>query len=64
MKLSPAQKVVLDKMKVNEWYSAYDLQCPIATLEALSRKGLVRMQSGLGAIYSPRVNIMYQKKST
>lgn len=61
MRLSKTQTKVLGRMESNKWYSAYTLQCPIATLEALQQKGFVRMRMGLGAIFSPRVNILFQK---
>lgn len=61
MRLSRAQTRVLNQMEPNKWYSAYTLQCSVATLEAMRRKGFVRMKMRLGALFSPRVNILFQK---
>ena len=63
MKPSKEQQRVLDLMQAGEWYSAYDLSCSLATLRALTKKGLARMkgQDELGALWSPRTTYKYQK---
>ena len=60
MKLTKAQQRALSKMDVDCEYSAYDLGESISTLDALVKKGYLTREAGLGAIYSPRVNIMYK----
>jgi len=62
MKLSPAQKQVLVKMEAGKWYSAYDLQVRISTLEALRERGLLDCRSGLGSIFSPRTDVLFRKR--
>lgn len=61
MKPPKTQSKVLNQMDPNKWYSAYDLQCSIATLQALWQKGFVRQKTILGAIFSPRVNVTFQR---
>ena len=42
MKLSKTQAKVLEKMELDKWYSAYTLQCSMATLRALRSKKMVQ----------------------
>ena len=42
MQLSETQTKVLKKMQFGKWYSAYDLQCSMATLRALRSKKMVQ----------------------
>ncbi len=62
MKLSEAQKKVLDIMEYEVWYCALDLGCSLATLFALQNKGMIRMQqhNGLSLIDSARYEIKWQ----
>jgi hypothetical protein len=62
MGISKKQKEVLEKMKPEQWYCAYDLRCSLATLDALKRRGLVEAKSGLGAGFSPRTEIKWKIK--
>ncbi len=62
MKLSKAQKKTLDKMEVGVDYTAYDLQCSLATLKALGDKEVIGITyMGIGNFYSPRTDIQWQK---
>lgn len=48
MKLSETQQKVLSKMQteIGVWHSAYSLQCSLATLYAMERKGVIERQKG------------------
>lgn len=61
-KLSKAQKVVLNKMNSGQWYTAYDLNCSLTTLESLANRKILEMKSGLGSMFSPRTEIYFRKK--
>jgi len=63
MKLSKTQRKVMDKMEYDKWYSAYDLRCSVATLNALGNKGIVETKRLLGSYYFPRTNIEYRLKT-
>ena len=63
MKLSKAQSKVIDKMTDGEWTTAYDLQCSVATLNALFDKGIVETKRISGSYYFPRTNIEYRLKN-
>lgn len=60
-KLTKKQFEILNKMTKGKKLSAYDLQCSISTLNALSHKGYVLRTSGLGSMYCPRTGIKFQK---
>ena len=60
MKLTKAQQRALGKMGADCEYSAYDLGESTSTLDALVNKGYLTREAGLGAIYSPRVNVKYK----
>lgn len=65
MQLTKIQKATLEKMEQGKWYSAYDLQVRIVTLEALLRKGLVkRSELRAGDMFFPTVNIKWMKEET
>ena len=55
------QLETLAVMVKGKWYSAYDLQVRISTLESLNKKGLVQRKSDLGAIFSPATGIKFRK---
>lgn len=62
MKLTNKQQQAISKMKSGLWYSSYDLGVSISTMEALTRKGVVRKR-GVGSLeanYSPRIGIEFQ----
>lgn len=61
MKLTKKQKETVEKMKIGIEYSAYELQCPISTLDGLSQKGIVKcINSGcLGSGAMPRVALKW-----
>lgn len=61
MKLSKLQEEALERMELGKWYSAYGLQVSLGTLEALGRKGKVKVRRGLGSIFSPRTEIKFMK---
>ena len=62
MKLSKVQQETLDKMDIGQDYTAYDLQCSMATLQALRKKKLVTITyENNGAFTFPRTNIDWQK---
>ena len=60
-KLSKAQQKALDGMHIGIWYSAYDLQTGMATLNALCRMNLVETRS-YGVFFSPRTDVEFRKK--
>lgn len=59
MELSAAQEEAMKKL-TNEWQSSYALQVGRNTLDALVRKGLVQVKSGLGSLFSPSTAIKYR----
>ncbi len=59
--LSDTQAKVLFRMRLNRWYSAYDLDCSLSTLRALSHKGYLEQRSELGSAFFPRNNILFKK---
>lgn len=63
MKQKPtkSQIEVLNKMQPGVWYSAYELQCGLNTLEGLYNRRLVLKKAEIGYLYSPRNSIMYKK---
>ncbi len=62
MKLSEAQKKVLGKMKAGKEYSAYGLQCSLATLYALEKRELVTSRASAGSFAFPQNGIMWEIK--
>ena len=60
VKLSPTQIKAVEKMERDIWYSSYDLQIGLNTLNALHDKGVVKKRGGLGSIWSPQTNIHYK----
>ena len=61
-KLSKTQQKALVGMHIGIWYSAYDLQVSIATLNALHRMNLVERRSDIGVFYSPRTAVEFKRK--
>ena len=62
MELTETQKEVLSKMEIGKQYSAYYLQCSIATLRALRSEGFVKcLHRGGGSIFMPRNINLYEK---
>lgn len=61
MKLSKVQKETLDKMEEGKWYSVYNLQASLNTLDALKRRGLVKREYRQGYMFFPRNQIKYMK---
>jgi len=61
IKLSKTQKNVLKRMTLGQWYNAYTLQCSLATLEALRRKGFVEEELVAGSFFSPRTLCLWRK---
>lgn len=63
--LSATQKEVYDRMKPNVWYSAYDLQCSIATLKSMTQKGYLKSRGEglLGSMYSQRTTVEFMRLS-
>lgn len=62
-KLSKTQIAVLEKMAPDQWYTAYDLNCSLTTLEALTNRKILEMKGGLGSMFSPRTEIRFRKRS-
>jgi hypothetical protein len=60
-KLTKIQTEILDKMPKGKELSAYDLQCSLATLNALYHKGYVSRTSRSGSMFCPRTGITFQK---
>lgn len=63
IKLTSAQKKAYNKLqKTKDWMSPYDLRESMGTLNALERKGLIRVRGygRLGAMFSPRTTIEYK----
>lgn len=58
---SKNQLDALQVMVTGKWYSAYELQISLATLESLFKKGFLKKQVELGAIHSPRTSIKFKK---
>jgi hypothetical protein len=52
--LSPQQQKALARIGRRERASAYELRCSIATLCALERRRLIRVETTLGSIAFPR----------
>lgn len=64
IKLSKVQEAVLSKMKKGEWYSSYNLDCRITTMEVLHREGLVELHpnnSGVGSIAFAGTHCQYRR---
>jgi hypothetical protein len=63
--LTPAQKAVLDRMEEGEWLSSNQLQCSVATLNALNKKGYVKSKNFANNIVDAyrhyRHNLKFQK---
>ena len=62
MKLTKTQKKVLLRMKAEEWYTAYDLNCSIATLRSLSKKEYLESKT-TGYMAFPRNSIYFKNIS-
>ncbi len=60
MKRSKLQKKVLEKMEFDKWYTAYDLQVPISTLNALTNRGILKSKSDVGALFAPQTSIEFR----
>lgn len=60
MKLTQAQRNVLDRLSDERWRSAYDLSASLNTLKSLRAHRLVRSRSELGYMAFPRNNIEWQ----
>lgn len=58
-KLTKVQSDVVKKMADREWYTAYDLQCKISTLNALYEKSLLSRQSPMGSYFCPRTIVKF-----
>ena len=61
VKLTIKQELIFDKMKPRTWQSAYDLQCSLATLNALWKKGLLERKDCIGSYFFPRNNIVFRR---
>ena len=61
MAATKTQSEVLDKMVVGQEYSAYELQCSLATLYALVNQGHISSQYGLGSMAFPRTSIKFKR---
>lgn len=53
-RLSPEQSRVLRRLHAEGAMSAYELRTSIATLQALERRAVIRVETTLGAIAFPR----------
>ena len=60
-KLSKAQEAALEKLSETEWKSAYDVDCSLATLNALVTKGYARSKHTVGSMAFPRNSILFKK---
>ncbi len=60
VQLTPTQIKTIGKMKKEIWYSAYDLQVGVNTLNALHSKGVVNKQTHPGYIWSPRTSLQFR----
>ena len=60
-KLSPKQIETFRKMQWDKWYSAYDLQVSIATLNALCNMKVVQSKRYQGSYFFPRTNIFFKR---
>lgn len=58
--LSPRQEIALRKFKNLGYFSAYDLQERLPTLNALVRKGLLKCFHKEGYFMLPRIQIVYK----
>jgi len=63
MKLSKVQIRALNKLDAHEWWSAYEINESLATLQALKHKGLVESKHTLGAFSFPRIGILFRIKT-
>lgn len=62
LRLSPVQEATFKKMDNYKWYSAYDLQVRLSTMEALLNKGLVeRSKLKPGDMFFPRTAITFRR---
>ena len=50
-------QLALRRMSLEGIYSSYDLGVSLSTMYALYHRGLVKYNSGLGSIWSPRTSI-------
>ena len=62
MKLTQNQVIAMTELSRVSWTTAYQLQMPRSTLDALVRKGLVEKRGVgyLGTLFSPRTTIQYR----
>ncbi len=60
IQLTSIQIKIIKKMKRGIWYSAYDLQVGINTLNALHSKGVLNKQTHSGYIWCPRTNLQFK----
>jgi len=61
IKLTKKQQEALNKMKREKWYSSYDLNVSISTLNALKNKGVIKSVNTFGYLYSPRTCILFKQ---
>lgn len=61
-RMTTTQRVIYARMHPGAKYSAYDLGCSLATLDAMARKGYIRRSAGLGALAFPRNSILYWRE--
>lgn len=62
-RLSKAQCRALDKLDVEEWKSAYELNESISTLDALVRRNFAEKKTEPGYMFSRRVHTLYRSDS-
>ena len=60
-KPTPTQMAVLHRMEPGVWSCAYTLRTSLTVLYALERHGLVKCKRGMGAMFSPRTEILFRK---
>jgi len=54
---------IIRRMASCQWFTPYKLQCSIATLNALVRKGIVERKNEIGCSFFPRTNTNFRLKS-
>ena len=60
VKLTKKQQEALNKMQRKVWYTAYDLNTSLSTLNALKNKGVIESTYTSGYFYSPRTCILFR----
>lgn len=61
MAITKTQREVLDKMDTRQEYSAYTLQCSLATLNSLVNQGLLSSTYELGSLAFSRTSIKFKR---